>query len=77
MAVTTAQTLRMVFKNEAGSNFTLSLDNPRDDLTTAEIEAAMDNIITKNIFLTTGGPLVAKQDIKIIDRTTNDMYDPA
>jgi len=34
-------------------------------------------LITKNIFLTTGGPLVAKQDIKIIDRTTNDMYDPA
>ncbi|HAG09213.1 MAG TPA: DUF2922 domain-containing protein [Desulfotomaculum sp.] len=77
MAVTTAQTLRMVFRNEAGSNFTLSLDNPRDDLTAAEIEAAMDSIITKNIFLTTGGPLVAKQDIKIIDRTTDDMYDPA
>ena len=77
MAVTIAQTLRMVFRNEAGSNFTLSLDNPRDDLTAAEIEAAMDSIITKNIFLTTGGPLVAKQDIKIVDRTTNDMYDPA
>ena len=77
MAVTTAQTLRMVFKNEAGSNFTLSLDNPRDTLTTAEIETVMDSIIAKNIFLTTGGPLVAKEDIKIIDRTTNDMYDPA
>jgi hypothetical protein len=77
MAVTTAQTLRMVFRNEAGSNFTLSLDNPRNNLTTAEIETVMDSIITKNIFLTPGGPLVAKQDIKIIDRTTNDMYDPA
>ena len=77
MAVTIAQTLRMVFKNEAGSNFTLSLDNPRNDLTAAEIESAMDSVITKNIFLTTGGPLVAKQDIKIVDRTTNDMYDPA
>jgi hypothetical protein len=51
MAVTTAQTLRMVFRNEAGSNFTLSLDNPRDTLTTAEIETVMDSIITKkNLF---------------------------
>jgi hypothetical protein len=41
MAVTTAQTLRMVFRNEAGSNFTLSLDNPRETLTAAEIETVM------------------------------------
>ncbi|MGB9804318.1 DUF2922 domain-containing protein [Desulfofundulus sp.] len=77
MAVTTTQTLRMVFKNAGGSNFTISLDNPRDNVTAAEIEAAMDLVISKNVFLTGGGALVAKQDVQIVDRTTNDLYDPA
>ncbi|SHJ28445.1 DUF2922 domain-containing protein [Desulfofundulus thermosubterraneus] len=77
MAVTTTQTLRMVFKNESGSNFTISLDNPRDNVTAAEIEAVMDLIISRNVFLTGGGALVSKQDVQIIDRTTNDLYDPA
>ncbi len=76
MPPVTTQTLRMVFKNENGTNFTISLDNPRDNVTPAEIEAAMDTIIAKNVFLTGGGALVAKQDVKIIDRTTNDLYDP-
>ena len=75
MAAVTTQTLRMVFKNENGSNFTISLDNPRDNVTPAEIEAAMDTIIARNVFLTPGGALVARQDIKIIDQTVNDLYD--
>ncbi|AEG16844.1 MULTISPECIES: DUF2922 domain-containing protein [Desulfofundulus] len=77
MAVTTTQTLRMVFKNQSGSNFTISLDNPRDNVTAAEIEAVMDLIISRNVFLTGGGALVSKQDVQIVDRTTNDLYDPA
>ena len=76
MAQVTTKTLSMVFKNENGSNFTLTVDNPRENITAQEIQAAMDTVITKNIFATTGGPLVSKQDIKIIDRTTNDIYDP-
>jgi hypothetical protein len=77
VAITTTQTLRMVFKNESGSNFTISLDNPRDNITAAEIEAVMDLIISKNVFQTGGGALVSKQDVQIVDRTTNDLYDPA
>lgn len=72
----TTQTLRMVFKNEAGSNFTISLDNPRDNLTAAEVTGVMDTIIAKNVFLTGGGALVSKQDAQIIDRTSTDLYTP-
>lgn len=77
MAVVSTQTLRMVFRTEGGSSFTLSLDNPKNNLTAQEIEAVMDLIIAKNIFTTPGGALAAKQDIRIIDRTTNDLYDPS
>lgn len=77
MATTTTQTLRMVFRTEGGSNFPLTLNNPRDNVTAAEVEAAMDLVIAKNVFQTPGGPLLAKQDVRLVDRTTNDMYDPA
>lgn len=70
------KTLRMVFKNQAGTNFTLTLDNPRDDVTSAEIEAVMDQIIAANVISTSGGDLASKYDVKIIDRTVNDLYDP-
>ncbi|TEB11697.1 hypothetical protein Pmgp_01493 [Pelotomaculum propionicicum] len=75
MAVT-ARTLRMVFLNQAGKNVTITLDNPRSDVTTAQVQTAMDLVIARNIFTSTGGDLVSKQDIKIIDSTTDDLYDP-
>ncbi len=72
----TSKILRMVFKSQAGKNVTISLDNPRSDLTGTEIEAAMDLIIDRNIFNSSGGDLVSKQDIRIIDTITDDLYDP-
>ncbi len=77
MAVTTKKVLRITFNNALGSAISYTLPEPKDELTAAQIEAVMDTVITKNIFLTAGGELVSKRDIKIIDTTTNDLYDPA
>jgi hypothetical protein len=68
--------LRMVFRNQSDGNVTINLNDPRADLTTAEIETAMDLIIARNVFTSSGGDLVSKQDIRVIDTTTNDLYDP-
>lgn len=76
MATTTSKVLRLTFENAGGSAFSITLPEPREDLTTTEIEAAMDLIIDRNIFSTSGGDLTAKRDIKIVDTTTNDLYDP-
>lgn len=73
---TAVHTLRMVFRNQSDKNVTFSLDNPRTDLTAEEIETAMDLVIDRNIFTSSGGDLVSKQDIKLIDTTTDDLYDP-
>lgn len=75
MATTTKKVLRMTFSNTSGSSVTFTFPQPKADLTTAKIESVMDLIIAKNIFLTTGGELVAKRDVKIIDTTTNDLYE--
>lgn len=37
----------------------------------------MELIISKNIFTTAGGELTGKRDIKIVDTTTTDLFDPA
>lgn len=73
---TTTKVLRMVFRNQSGGNVTMNLNNPRADLTAADIEQAMDLVIARNVFTSAGGDLVAKQDIRVIDTTTSDMYDP-
>jgi predicted DNA-binding protein (UPF0251 family) len=70
------RTLRMSFRNEAGKTVSISLDNPKEDLTAAAVEAAMDLIIAKNIFTTSGGDLVSKYDAKIISTDTTDLYTP-
>lgn len=68
------QTLQMTFVNQAGTRTTISLDNPRDNLTEAEVVSAMDAIIAKNIFNTSGGDLVSKYSAQIVDRNVNVIY---
>ena len=61
--------LSMTFINEEGAKANVSLSGIRDDLTQAEVSAAMDVIIAKNIFQTGGGNLVAKHSAQITERT--------
>ncbi|MCB8818389.1 DUF2922 domain-containing protein [Desulfosporosinus shakirovi] len=75
MAITTKKVLRMTFTNAAGKTVTMTLDQPKEGITSAEIETVMDQIISKDIFFTSGGGLVSKKDIKIVDTKTEDMYE--
>ena len=75
MANTTKKVLRMTYNNSLGKAVTITLPQPKANLTAAQIEAVMDQIIAKNIFLTSGGELISKRDVKIVDTTTDDLYD--
>ncbi|MEL1135912.1 DUF2922 domain-containing protein [Desulfitobacterium sp. THU1] len=57
MAITTTKVLRLTFATSGGKNLTITLPNPREDLTKAEIETVMDMILAKNIFFTSDGEL--------------------
>ncbi|AFM02288.1 MULTISPECIES: DUF2922 domain-containing protein [Desulfitobacterium] len=76
MAIISKTVLRLTFNTTGNKAFSFSLDDPRPDLTKGEIEAAMDTIIEKNIFLSPSGELIGKRDIRIVGTMTNDMYDP-
>lgn len=59
------QVLEMVFKTGAGKSHKITLEAPRIDLDPADVEAAMDLIISKDIFNVEGG-LVAVERASII-----------
>ena len=75
MAVT--QTLKMAFLTQSGSRTTISVDNPRDNVTQAEVQAAMNTVVSKNVFTGTGGDLTAIDSAKIVDITTTDIISGA
>ena len=64
--------LIMTFKNEDGKESTVTLKQVRADLTSAEIEAAMDVIISTDIFSSTGGNLVSKIKAQVVDKTVEE-----
>lgn len=68
------QVLRMVFLNALNKQVTVSLNNPKDTLTAAEVQGVMDTVIARNIFTSSGGDLVSKVSARIIDTTTNDLF---
>jgi hypothetical protein len=75
MATSTKKVLRMTFNTALGGTVSITLPEPRVDITTAEVEAAMDLVIAKNIFLGSAGAMISKNDIKIVNTTTDDLYE--
>ena len=64
------KTLVMTFKNEGGKNVNLSLRGIKDTLTDSEIKSAMDTIIAKDLFISSGGKLIEKVDAQIVTKDT-------
>ena len=66
--------LVMVFKNEVDKHVSISIDAPRDDVTEAEIKAAMDLIVEKGIFKKGNYAFTAAVEAKIVNTQTTE-YD--
>lgn len=76
MAITTNKVARLSFTTAGGKTFSITIPDPREDLNQAEVLTVMNTIVESNIFLTASGALTGVRDVKIIDTTTNDLYDP-
>lgn len=66
--------LVMIFRNSAGKNVTISIDDPKDDLTEEQIKTAMDLIVEKNVFKKNDYALVEAVEAQIVTTQTTD-YD--
>ena len=68
-----SKTLVMNFLNEQGRKTAVRVNNIKDSLTDAEVTAAMDVIIAKNIFESTGGDLKMKDSASVMDKNTTEL----
>lgn len=69
----TQRTLEMVFANAAGRRVTIRVPDARPDLTAAEVDAAMEQILSKNIFTSSGGDLVGQLGARVVTQDTVEL----
>jgi len=67
------RTLEMDFNTELGRTQRVRVYDAKDPITGAEVAAAMDSIIAKNIFTSTGGNLTSKLDARVIVTDSSDL----
>ena len=68
--------LLMRFKTDTDNIVSISIDEPREDITETEIKTVMNLIIDKNIFSIKGAHFVKAVDAKIVQTDTTE-YDLA
>ena len=67
--------LIMTFKTTDEKSVSLSIDNPREDLTEDEIKSAMELVVLKNIFSIAGSDILKAVSAKVVitDTTPFDL----
>ena len=66
--------LLMTFKTDEDRNVSISVEDPRQNLTESEILEAMNLIIEKDVFMPNGETLVEKVGAKVVETETQE-YD--
>ena len=71
----TNKKLLMTFKTTDDRKISLSIDDPREDITEDEIKTAMELVVAKNIFAPGGSDIESIVDAKIVvtDTTPYDL----
>ena len=72
--MTETKKLVMVFKNSVGKNVSISIDDPKDNITETEIKTTMELILEKNIFKKNDYAFVEAVEAKIVTTDTTE-YD--
>lgn len=66
--------LIMTFKTDDDKRVSLSIDNPREDVTEEEIKTAMESVLAKGIFAPNGAEIVSVLEAKVVVTDTTE-YD--
>ena len=64
--------LYMTFKNSLGNSCTISVDDPRTDLTEQNIIDFMNLVVTKNIFQPKGYDITTTVSAKVVNANTTE-----
>ncbi len=65
--------LEMDFLDSLNKNYRISLNDPRTDLTDAEVFAVMDQLLATNVFKSNNGDLVGKVGARVVTTNVEEM----
>lgn len=65
--------LEMEFLNALNRKYTISIDDPKLDLTPEDVETAMEAIITENVFVVSEADLAEIVEARIVTTTVNQL----
>ncbi|HSO58451.1 MAG TPA: DUF2922 domain-containing protein [Paenisporosarcina sp.] len=68
-----AQVLEMQFETSGGKKLTISVDEPRANLTALEVETGMQAIIASSVFEVNGFELASAFSARLIERNVSDL----
>lgn len=65
--------LEMDFLDALNKNYRISINDPRPDLTDTEVFAAMDQVLTANVFKSNNGDLLEKVAARLVTTSVEEM----
>ncbi len=65
--------LLMTFKTTDNKNVSISVDEPREDITEEEIQSVMTTILNKDIFFPNGSTLLSLVGAKVVETGTTEF----
>jgi hypothetical protein len=68
-----AKSLELQFANQEGKLVRITIDNPIEPVNPAAVSAAMDTILSANVFISSGGDLVEKKGARLVERNVSDV----
>ncbi|MFP3917308.1 DUF2922 domain-containing protein [Lysinibacillus telephonicus] len=68
-----SQVLELKFNTANGKTMTISVNDPKQNLTASEIVTAMQTIISEDVFHNEGHGLVAINEARIVDRNVSEI----
>lgn len=71
-----AKTLELQFTNQEGKVARISIDDPIEPVDPAAVSAAMDTILTADVFTSAGGSFVAKKGARVVERNVAEIVLP-
>ncbi|MFZ3589625.1 DUF2922 domain-containing protein [Bacillus sp. DJP31] len=68
-----AKTLQLQFLNEENKIVTLSIDNPIEPVDPIALDAAMDAVLSTNVFTSAGGDFIQKKGARVVERNVEEI----
>lgn len=65
--------LEMIFVNAAGGKVILRVAEPKDNLQASEVQTVMNQIVNKDIFISSGGRLTGIAGARVVSRDVTEL----